>query len=233
MNMRTGVIAVAALCLLLAGCGSDGDGRKSIGQGIGQSAETSGASPAERSEAVVAPPSSPPASETGAPSAAVPASPETAPPGTVTKAGTRLKLGESAVSEYTSGSKKGLVQVRPLAIEKGSTRDLEKAGFALKEDQKNIVPFYVRVAYTNLSDTDLSYTMPNIPLGGVDDRRQRMQPAILYGKLDKCSSSTFASFTKGVTREDCAVFLLPAAGSLDAVDFRMPDFTSPPIEWSR
>ncbi|WP_126638858.1 hypothetical protein [Embleya hyalina] len=184
---------------------------------------------AERSDASVASPAdAPPSSRSLEPSSGA-SSGDT----TLTKAGTRLKLGESAVVEVTSGTKKGLVRIKPITIEKGSIQDLVQSGFTLKEEQKSAVPYYVRVSYTNVSDSDLSYTGPEAALQAVDDHKQRTSPAILFGKLEKCPTSTFAAFTKNVAHEDCRTFLLPASTSLDAIAYPMPDFKSAPIEWRR
>ncbi|MGW1994907.1 hypothetical protein [Embleya sp. NPDC001921] len=228
--MRIVVAAsVAVLSVLASGCGSSGDGGKLVDKSHEQPEETQSPTVAERSDAPASPSSvAPPSSSLSVPSGGA-SSGDT----TLTKAGTRLKLGESAVAEVKSGAKKGSVRIKPISIEKGSIQDLVQAGFALKEEQKGSVPYYVRVSYTNVSDSDLSFTSPNSHVEGLDDRKQRISPVLLFGSLEKCPTSTFPSFTKNVTHEDCRTFLLPAAASLDAVTYRGSDLAAAPIEWRR
>lgn len=234
------ILSVAALGVLVLGCERNGGGRESA-DGRGERADgAQNTSRANRRDGAVVSPSD---ASPGSPSAFATGSPETAssaPSGgassddtAVTKAGTRLKMGESAVAGLTSGDRRGLVRITPIGVEKGSIQDLVQGGYSLTKEQHRATPYYVRVSYINLSDSDLSLAAPASHLGGLADHTQRVSPTVLLEGLEKCPASDFTSFTKGTVRTDCRTFLLPAAASFDGVVYRLPDSTSPPIEWRR
>ena len=191
---RTFLLAAACALALLGGCGSsDDDG--------GDAAKTTKTLPAET------PATGPAAKKVDA--------------GGVTAAGSKLKVGETAVFDWTDpdpAKKKNSsrIEVTPVSLEKGTLADFKN--IELDADQKTATPYYVKVKIKNAGKGDLTGSDPSATLNGVDDRGQEQSNVIFFGDFERCDyADAPKSFKRGETFETCQTYLIPKGGSLKGV----------------
>jgi hypothetical protein len=133
-----------------------------------------------------------------------------------TPVGSILKIGKPATVTYSNDSApkvKGIVQVTPESIVKGSIKDF--ANITLTAAQKKSTPYYIKIRTKNVGKTDLSKTDPGRYLSGVDDRDQSQTPVIFFGNFDRCPDPVSAKSLKpGQSYEMCEAFLMPKGASI-------------------
>ena len=134
--------------------------------------------------------------------------------GAVTAAGSTLKLGQAATIAYDDASKhlKSTITVAPTKIESGSIDDFKN--IRLDPDQKTATPYYAQVTVRNIGTVDLTGTDPAGYIDGVDDRGQRQNELIFFGKFDRCDGSDPKSLKPGESYDTCLAYLIPKGGSI-------------------
>ncbi|GGD08410.1 hypothetical protein [Aureimonas glaciei] len=136
------------------------------------------------------------------------------------KAGSELEVGDTAtVPHLVPKGPEVPIALTVTAIEEGSMDDLK--GFEIPADLRNARPIYVRYAYTNLSDEDLSAQQIGAFVA-IDDRDQAQAPALAMsgGTFTKCTTPPAAGLTKGKSAEGCVMFMIHANGSLAAAAYQ-------------
>ena len=194
---KNAFLAGACALALLAGCGSSDDDSGDSGD----AATTKTTLPAET------PATGPAAKKVDA--------------GGVTAAGSKLKVGETAVFDWTDpdpAKKKNSsrIEVTPVSLEKGTLDDFKN--IELDADQKTATPYYVKVKIKNAGKGDLTGSDPSATLNGVDDRAQEQSNVVFFGDFDRCDyADAPKSFRPGETFETCQTYLIPKGGSLKGV----------------
>ena len=192
------VLAVAVGMTALSGCGGDSDD-----DGGGAGAANGTTPPATTSApATTADTATPADSDAGTGT------------GTVTPAGSTLKIGQAATIAYDDASKhlKSTISVAPTKIEKGSIGDFKN--IKLDADQKTATPYYAQITVINVGKGDLTGTDPAGYISGIDDRGQRQNEIIFFGDFDRCDGSDPKSLKPGESYDTCLAYLMPKGGSL-------------------
>ena len=159
-------------------------------------------------------------------------------PGSLTPAGSKLKIGQPATIAYKDAShpeKTSTIELTPLSVEQGSLDDFKN--IKLDDQQKKSTPFYLKAEAKNVGKGDLSGTNPIRTLRGVDDRDQT-QSAVLFllGSFDACpSADSPKSLKPGQSYKSCLTFLIPGGGSLKGAVWILFDQKTGKsnINWSR
>jgi hypothetical protein len=136
------------------------------------------------------------------------------------KAGSELTVGDAAtVPHLVPKGPEVPIALTVTAIEEGSTDDLK--GFEIPADLRNARPIYVRYAYTNLSDEDLSAQQIGAFVG-IDDRDQAQAPALAMsgGTFTKCTTKPATGLTRGKSAEGCVMFMIHENGRLAAAAYQ-------------
>jgi hypothetical protein len=195
---RLSVTSLTVIALFLAGCGED-DADKA-------------ASPPK---APATPTASPTEAATTTPEAEATEEASTGGSAKVTPLGTKLKVGQPAVIDYTDSSTndKSIIELTPKKIEKGTLDDFKNID--LDEDQKSATPYYATIEVKNVGDGDLSGGDPATYINGVDDRGQDQNEIIFFGDFERCDHETPKKFKPGDTYSACLVYLIPKGGSLE------------------
>lgn len=133
--------------------------------------------------------------------------------------GTELKVGESAVVPFLIPNGPEVpIELTITEIEKGTRDDLE--GFAIPPEMAEYRPIFVRYAYTNLSDEDLSH-MAVGSFVGVDDRNQEQMSVNTRGaRFDKCRADVARDVTRGKSGEGCMIYMIHENGDLKAAAYK-------------
>lgn len=170
-------------------------------------------------EKVASPAATPAATATETPEAAATESPEAEEADTggapkITPLGTTLKIGETAVIDYTDASTRGksIIEFTPRKIEKGTLDDFKNID--LDEEQKTATPYYAEIEVKNVGDGDLSGASPATYVNGVDDRGQDQNEVIFFGDFERCDQETPKKLKPGDSYKACLVYLIPKGGSL-------------------
>jgi len=209
----------AGVALLAAGCG-----------GSSSSKTNSTAAAAATSAAVT----STSAAETTASSSSGAA----AGSGGTTPAGTKLAVGAPALVDYKPGDETGptvRLQISVLGIKQASKAELD--GVELEKAQQNETPYYVTTKITNVGPGDAAADEgdPQAELQATDDRGQMGQELTILGKFRPCESGTEPKhFTKGVSEQSCAIYMVGSGGSIVSEKWTGNDdaYSENPIVWS-
>lgn len=160
-----------------------------------------------------------PAATEASPSVALPTGDVEVPEGVeLTPSGTSLDFRETATVAYEAGRGRGSVLgLTVLGAQEGRVRDL--SAFQLDDVTRASTPYYVRVRVANLGEEDLGGTA--VPLFAVDGRDTLVQPSSFTAEFARCPSTPLPeSFAPDDTVTRCLVYLLPDAGTLEAVSYR-------------
>ena len=147
---------------------------------------------------------------------------------TLTKPGTALRFGESAVVAFEANSTKGSVlSLRVDSVQTGSIADF--SAYRLVAATKRSRPYYVRVSVRNAGTGDVGRS--DVPLLAVDSRNALVQPSSFTNSFTRCPSTPLpTSFGAGKALRTCLVYLVPAGGTLTAMSYR-PLQAFEPITW--
>lgn len=148
---------------------------------------------------------------------------------TLTKAGTKLDLGEPGVVAYAANpKKKSVLSLTVDSVQQSTMADF--AAYPLDQAAAASTPYYVRATVANLGDGDLGGT--GVPLLALDAQNTLVQASSFTNVFKPCPSQQLpAGFAKGATLKTCLVYLLPDHGTLQGVSYR-PSQSFEPIEWS-
>jgi hypothetical protein len=148
------------------------------------------------------------------PGAAAPESTTGKVKGKLTPAGSKLKLGDTAVVTYEDASThaKSVVAITPSPIQRGSISDFKNV--QLTAEQKTATPYYVKVKAKNVGKGDLSGGSPATYIDGIDDRGQRQRSVIFFGEFSRCPSKTPKKLPPGASYTTCLTYLVPGGGSI-------------------
>jgi hypothetical protein len=148
---------------------------------------------------------------------------------TLTKAGTKLKFGETATVAYEPNSERNTVlQMTVTAASQGTIGDLST--YVLDDRTKASTPYYVTVSVKNVGDGDVGQTP--IPLWAVDNADTLIQASSFTNSFTRCPSMPLpTTFAPNATLEACLVYLVPNHGTLTGLSFR-PLQAVAPIVWT-
>jgi hypothetical protein len=126
---------------------------------------------------------------------------------TITKAGTRVKVGSPASIVYELGDgTTSAVTVTVSSIQPGSIDDF--AFFSLDEATKKSSPYYVKVNVKNEGPAGIGGTA--LPLFIRDSSRTNLPASDIVGTFKPCPNPTLpASFLPGAAADLCLVYLVP------------------------
>lgn len=188
LQSRTGLLAAAALGLVLAGCGG-GDTAATGSTAV--PATSAGSTSAPASKAAASPGASAPAGRAGAGS-------------------TFTSLSGKATVPTEVDGKKIRLTVGPLAVRVGSIKDL--SGFKLSRAAKQSVPVYVKAKFTHAGGPTLKSPYFAASIFFEDDAGDQPQSVTLLGDFPKCESPQPPRFAKGDSVIQCRVYLMVKEG---------------------
>jgi hypothetical protein len=148
---------------------------------------------------------------------------------TLTKAGTKLKFGETATVAYEPNSERNTVlQMTVVSATQGTIADLST--YVLDDRTKASTPYYVKVSVKNVGDGDFGQTP--IPLWAVDNANTLIQASSFTNSFSACPSTPLpTTFAPNATLATCLVYLVPNHGTLTGLSFR-PLQAVAPIVWT-
>ncbi|MDQ4055236.1 MAG: hypothetical protein M3237_21420 [Actinomycetota bacterium] len=176
------------------------------------------------------------ASETSEPSVSSPAADGTAylpvPVGVeLTPQGSELAVGDSAVVAWEP--RQELVGVLDVTVTRLQLTSFEESfdGWQLDAKTRRSTPYFVRVSVTNVGESDVGGR--DVPLYAVGPADTLIQASSFQADFEPCPGNGVfpETFTAGVARDLCLVYLVPDGGRLAAVSFR-PVQEFDPITWT-
>jgi hypothetical protein len=154
--------------------------------------------------------------------------------GGITKAGTKLAVGQTATLPYQSPDSVSnapppyRAQVTVISITKASISDFN--GVQLDATQKAGTPYYVRFKITNVGNGDLGN--PGGAISGVDNTGQDASSVTFLGSFPPCDYKVPPKpFTHNKTWSVCSVYLVP--GGINAVRYNgfVTSYIESPVTW--
>jgi hypothetical protein len=204
---RLSVLAavLAAVSLLLAGCGGSSD-------------KPHNAARAQASKASTAPSVVPPTGDV-----TVPAGVQITPPGT------KLSFGQTATVAYEPNSKRNSVlQLTVTKVRRARISDL--AAYVLDKRARRSTPYYVTVKVHNAGTGDVGRT--DVPLWLVDQDNTLIHSSGFTNRFAACPSTTLPrKFGPDASLQTCLLYLVPNHGHFTAMSYR-PLQAFEPITWT-
>lgn len=147
---------------------------------------------------------------------------------TLTKAGTALKFGESALVAYEPNTQRSSVlSLTVVSVRKGTLADF--AAYQLDDRAKKSRPYYAQVTVKNVGSGDLGRMA--VPLFAVNDSKSLVQPSTFNNSFKQCPSTPLpASFGSEKSFKGCLVYMISGRGSLVEMSYR-PLQAFEPITW--
>jgi hypothetical protein len=214
-------LAVAALAVGAAGCGSSSSSSSSAAPAA---ATTSAASSSATSAAG--------ATSTAAASSSSPSQGATAKPGTSAKAGQAVTVGYSTTTKAGKPGPSYKLSVTVTSIQKGSLSDFN--GIKLDATEKASTPYYVKVSMTNLGPGKIASTDndPAIAVQGVDSTDQTQESVTFFGDFPRCNEATTPNpLASGKSFTTCLTFLVP--GGIKRVAYTGTEaYVTTPVTWA-
>jgi hypothetical protein len=216
-------LAVAALAVGAAGCGSSGSTSSSAAATSAAAATTSAASSSAATSS---------AGATSTAAASSSAQGATAKPGASAKPGQAVTVGYSTTTKAGKPGPSYKLSVNITSIEKGSLSDFN--GIKLDATEKASTPYYVKVSMTNLGPGKISTTDndPAIAVQGVDSTDQTQESVTFFGDFPRCNEATTPNpLASGKSFTTCLTFLVP--GGIKRVAYTGTEaYVTTPVTWA-
>lgn len=155
--------------------------------------------------------------------------------------GAKLALGTEAVVAYTavaSGSTPAIdttLGVTVLAVRTGTQAELSEGGLEVDEKDKNTIPYYVDVRYSNKGNGSLTRNLSV----SMEDTKGNSVPTTLVFTLGGepfalCTDVSSGTLQPGESYEGCTLFLVPTGTKVSRVRFvsQSPDATITFTDWA-
>jgi hypothetical protein len=209
-------LCAVSLILAVAGCGgSSSSSSSSAAAGAGTTSTSSGA-----------------AASAGGTSSSAGAS---APAGGITKPGTTLKIGQTAIVPFQSPAQTSnaappyKLQVTVESITKASISDFK--GIQLDATEKAGTPYYLRFKVTNIGTGDIG-TNAEAAVSGLDNTGQEAESVTFIGTFPPCNDADAPKpFTHGKTWSTCQVYLVPGGITGATYSGFVESYISSPVKW--
>ncbi|MEQ6900463.1 hypothetical protein [Nocardioides sp. YIM 152588] len=142
--------------------------------------------------------------------------------GALTRPGSELRLGESAILPFSAGDGDSRVRLAVERIERGSAADLAELGLGDQAD--GYVPYYVRFSVTGVAGSDdLASRSINESVKGVLDDGAAAQTLYVIGDWDHCTAVSFPpGFVDGRTISSCVPYLAAEPEAVTTAVFAPP-----------
>jgi hypothetical protein len=165
----------------------------------------------------------------------------------LTPPGTTLQLGAEATVSWVPASGASLdanegdeMKVTVESIEEASIDDFD--GIELEADDKDNIPFYVRVRLEAVEDAPEASASndPDFAFAAYDTNGERLVSMTIIGEFEPCSDESVpVPFKAGDSYESCGAYLLPEGTTIESVkwdngpneDGELSPYYDDPIVW--